>query len=84
MQWVEGWPFIYANWAPGEPSFDQLKRCGYMNGTAFKWEMRSCGEMAFALCMDPTSLGAVPPPTVAPDAGGTCPSGWLAISAFCY
>lgn len=84
VQWVNRWPFTFSMWAPGEPTFDPLKRCGWMNGTTFKWQMRNCNDAAFALCMDPVSLGATPPATIAPDAGGTCPPGWFATGGFCY
>ncbi len=43
------------------------------------------GEEHGYICMDTHAYNAQPPPTAAPDIGGSCPAGWdLQLGGFCY
>ena len=47
--------------------------------------MRDCDEKHGFMCMDTRAYNAQPPPTAAPDIGGSCPDGWdLQLGGFCY
>ncbi|XP_066982679.1 macrophage mannose receptor 1-like isoform X2 [Macrobrachium rosenbergii] len=82
FQWVDGSPFSYDNWAPGEPnSFQDQEDCIEMyNRRLGTWNDKNCGHLTGRVCKRPKGA-TVPPPSPTEPPSGNCPEGWIHVGA---
>ncbi|XP_045124558.1 macrophage mannose receptor 1-like [Portunus trituberculatus] len=83
-EWLDGEPFIYDNWASGEPNnvHDQEDCISMYTNNQGYWNDLNCGIEAGRICKRPD--GETLPPaktTVVPD--GHCPVGWVHTGTKC-
>ena len=84
LEWANRWPLTYTNWDRAEPQIDKDKRACVMDASTGLWAMRAEDTRAYFVCLDKSTLGARPPPTLPPSTGGTCPRDWMPLGPYCY
>ncbi|XP_068212227.1 macrophage mannose receptor 1-like isoform X2 [Palaemon carinicauda] len=80
FEWVDKSPFIYDNWAPGEPnSYMGAEDCIEIYNQAMgKWNDKNCGHLGGRVCKRPNGATVPPPPSTIPPYGN-CPEGWIHV-----
>lgn len=84
FEWANGWPLTYTNWGSSEPQIAEDRRAAMLDTSTGLWSMSAKNTSAAFVCLDYSTLGARPPPTLPPSAGGTCPRDWVPIGPYCY
>ncbi|XP_071789140.1 macrophage mannose receptor 1-like [Asterias amurensis] len=82
-EWGDGWPYLYTNWAPGQPSWTGANHGCVSLGREGYWYDRTCSgtEKHATICKE----AQVPPPTTpVPIQNGECPDDWIAWGSSCY
>lgn len=83
-EWLDGEPFVYDNWALGEPNNVNDQEdciCMYTNNYGY-WNDQNCGHTSGRICKRPQGVTHPPPQTTkAPD--GHCPEGWIHTGTKC-
>ncbi|XP_068203774.1 macrophage mannose receptor 1-like [Palaemon carinicauda] len=82
FQWVDGSPFTYDNWAPGEPNsyMDQEDCIEMYNRRLGVWNDKNCGHLTGRVCKRPKGA-TLPPPATTVVPAGNCPEGWVHVVA---
>ncbi|XP_064101211.1 macrophage mannose receptor 1-like [Macrobrachium nipponense] len=80
FQWVDGSPFDYDNWAPGEPNsyMDQEDCIEMYNRGKGTWNDKNCGHLSGRVCKRPNGA-TVPPPLSTLPTAGNCPQNWIHV-----
>ncbi|XP_072021061.1 macrophage mannose receptor 1-like [Amphiura filiformis] len=79
FKWVDGWPLLWTNWAPREPSNRPGEGCVVI--TEFgDWEDTSCDVQQVSVC----KYTSLPKPTTPAPIEGYCPEDWQPFGSNCY
>ncbi|KAK0140766.1 Macrophage mannose receptor 1 [Merluccius polli] len=81
--WTDGWPVLFTQWGPGEPSNHVGEGCVSMHASRFfhgTWNDTKCDDAKPYICKISSEL---PPPTPAPG-NGKCRPYWEPFGQYCY
>ncbi|KAJ3605426.1 hypothetical protein NHX12_027473 [Muraenolepis orangiensis] len=81
--WTDGWPVLFTQWGPGEPSYHQGEGCVSMHASPYfhgTWNDTKCDDAKAYICKISSEL---PPPTPAPG-DGHCPPMMVPYGKHCY
>ncbi|MFT7812315.1 macrophage mannose receptor 1-like [Arapaima gigas] len=83
-QWIDGKPFRYLKWAPGNPSSVPGHNCATLNtNSASMWESGSCSRKLGYICQRPDAT-KVPTTDPEQDKATVCPSPWVPFMGHCF
>ncbi|XP_034048886.1 macrophage mannose receptor 1-like [Thalassophryne amazonica] len=81
--WSDGWPVLFTEWGPGEPSNEVDEGCVTMRGHLLAhgtWNDTECNQLKNYICKTTTET---PPPTPAPG-NGKCLKSFVPYGQYCY
>ncbi|XP_071789141.1 macrophage mannose receptor 1-like [Asterias amurensis] len=83
FEWQSGYPVVYTNWGPDEPSGGTGEGCVKENKEGF-WEDTTCLDKAAYVCR--YDFPPLLVPTSPPDIDSPCPTdaSWVSFGSYCY
>ncbi|CAL8384873.1 unnamed protein product [Gadus morhua 'NCC'] len=80
--WTDGWPVLFTQWGPGEPSFRPGEGCVSMHSSLYHgtWNDTRCDDAKPYVC----KISSEPPPPTPAPGNGKCSPYWKPFGRHCY